>query len=267
MPAIVATSQLPKCPVSTSTPLPIACAATKASMFSTRTSAALRAADSQRKRRNSAGEPPQVRIVRLRERDDLRLAQRRHRRRGAGSRGRRRGAAAGSGTGSVRPAARSTVARSASATADALTRSWVNDSAIDAMRWRPSTSAARGPQIDARRAIVVARDGKVRRLNGAERRLAREELDAGFLGRKAGGEACRAPGTLAAVGELLRAKRACAGRRPASRRAAARCARSRRCRSRSGRPARGHPPSDGARRATGRGRRARRRCPRIRGRG
>ena len=144
MPAIVATSQLPKWPVRISTPLPAASAATNASTFSTRTSASLRSADSQRKRRNSPSEPPQVRVVRLREPHDLRL---------------RDGVAehaaqvfedhrAAQRQEAVQEPARERHVDAAPARParppTRCVRSWVSDSAIDAMRWRSSSACARG---------------------------------------------------------------------------------------------------------------------------
>ncbi len=55
-----------------------------------------------------------------------------------------------------------------------------------------------------RRAIIVARDREVVGLDLPERRLARKELEAGLLGRKARGETCRAAGAVTAVGQFLR---------------------------------------------------------------
>ena len=103
------------------------------------------------------------------------------------------------------------------------------------------------PANDARRAVVVARDREVGGHDRAERRLAREELDARFLRGEAGGEARGAPGARRRCLRARRRRRAWRGPRPASRRAGVRSARSRPCRCRSGRPARGHPPSRAAR--------------------
>ncbi len=145
-----------------------------------------------------------MRVVRLRQPDDL----------GFGDRGAEhaaqivqddtRGATAAGGRGAGRPSGASACAGSASATADALVRSCVSDSAIARRRCRPSTRSARGAADDLRRAVVVARDGKIGGLDLAERQLARKELDAGLLGGKARGEARCAARPVAAVGELLR---------------------------------------------------------------
>ena len=57
---------------------------------------------------------------------------------------------------------------------------------------------------DLRRAVSVAPDGKLRRLDLTECQLARKQLDACFLRRVTRRQARRAAGTIAAVGELLR---------------------------------------------------------------
>src|SRR3989442_10636012 len=54
------------------------------------------------------------------------------------------------------------------------------------------------------RAVGVARDRKIPGLDLSQRGFAREQLDAGLLGREACGKARGASGALAAVVELLR---------------------------------------------------------------
>ena len=106
----------------------------------------------------------------------------------------------------------------------------------------PARAAARGAADDVRRAIVVARDGEIARLDLPQRGFARKELDARFLGGEARGEARRTARPFAGVRELLRREKSCARSSAASRRAAARCARSRPNRCRSGRRRERHPP-------------------------
>ena len=61
------------------------------------------------------------------------------------------------------------------------------------------------PEDDLRRAVVVARDREVVRLDLRQRRLARKQLDARFLRGEARGEACGAARAVAAVRQFLRA--------------------------------------------------------------
>jgi hypothetical protein len=59
---------------------------------------------------------------------------------------------------------------------------------------------------DLRRAVGISHHGELGRLDLPQRELARKELDAGFLGGKARGQARGAAGTITAVGKLLRGK-------------------------------------------------------------
>ena len=94
-----------------------------------------------------------------------------------------------------------------------------------------------GAAHDARRAVVVARDREIGLAELPERRLARKELEAGFLRGEARGEARRAARPLAGVAQFLGREELAPDRPLASRAAAARCARSRPCRCRSDRSA------------------------------
>ena len=168
----------------------------------------------------------------------------------------------------ARPAAPQVRVRSASATADALVRSCVSETAMPgdarAVEDRLRVRAA----DDLRRAVAVARDGEVRRLDAPGRELARKELHARFLRGVARGEARRAPGPVAAVGELLRGEDLRRARRRRFARAAARCARSRRVSmpQRTGACA-AAPAGDRGQARAARAPAAPRRCRRSRGRG
>ncbi len=189
-----------------------------------------------------ADQPPQVGVVRRREPLDLVRGDRGAEHAAKIRQHDLRGAAAGSGRGSGRsPAPRCARARPAPPPTR-WSRSCVSDSDTARMRWRPIVASALALRHDLRRAVVVARDREIRGLDLAQRRLAREQLDAGFLGGEARREAGGAARAVAAVGELLRGKEAGEVGRRRLARAAARSARSRPCRCRSGGTRRARPP-------------------------
>ena len=197
-------------------PLPWSRAARKLSMPSTRTSAIFCAARQPAKAHELAEQPPQVAVVRGGEARDL------------GARSTRS------------PNTRSQVGHHDRA----AQRQEARDEAAGARRLHPR----RHGQRDGRRARAVVRQRQLDRgdavqvehvlrsrrcrraaarrsrratteksvsVDLAQRRLAREELEAGFLGREARREARRAAGAVAGVGELLRReeRRQAVGRR------------------------------------------------------
>ena len=205
MPATVATSQLPKWPVSTSTPLPAGERAGERIVRSrrarSRASCALRRASGSAE---LADELPEMRVMRLREPRDLCVGQRfaEHaaqivddhapaQREAVGRRSGRR----------AEPRPCSGTRERDRRRADAVVRERQRDRR-DAIPLEHRRCALADHRL--RRAVVVARHREVRRLDLAQRGLAREKLEAGFLRGEARGEARRAPGAVAAIRQLLR---------------------------------------------------------------